>query len=139
MPLISISPLGQLSVAQQLQVSQASRNRTITLADNKRYSLRGVSHLSNREFYAYQEDEDNLTYLIDLSSYIDGANITAVNVKPNGNTISGAFHTTTKIAQRIKGFGRLDVRVTLDSGDTENIFLNILPKVNGQGHISAYS
>jgi hypothetical protein len=128
MPIISTTPISVLSIAEALSDGQASRNRTIILAQNKRHGLRGVSHINNQEFMAFQEDDDDLTYVFDLSAYIEGANITQVARVPNGNTLTGVFHTTTRIAQRLKGFGRLDIRASLDTGDTEQFFLNIVPR-----------
>jgi hypothetical protein len=79
---------------------------------------------------AYQEDEDNLTYTIDMLAYLNGATITAVTRIPNGLTISNSSNTASRITQRLKGFGRMDVKVTLSNGDTEQFFLGIAPRAS---------
>jgi hypothetical protein len=105
-------------------------DRTILLAQNKRHATRGVTTVNPQEFVAYQEDEDNLTYTIDMLAYLNGATITAVTRIPNGLTISNASNTTSRVTQRLKGFGRMDVKVTLSNGDTEQFFLGIAPRAS---------
>jgi len=47
-------------------------DRTIVLATNKRHAVRGLTVVNPQEFSAYQEDDDDLTYIVDMSSYLDG-------------------------------------------------------------------
>jgi hypothetical protein len=94
-------------------------DRTIVLATNKRHAVRGLTVVNPQEFSAYQEDNDDLTYIVDMSSYLDGATISSVTRTPTGVTVSNTSNTTTRITQRLKGFGYVDFTVTTSSGDVE--------------------
>ena len=107
-------------------------DRTIVMAQNGRHGLRGVSARNPSEFEAYQDDSDNLTYTVDMASYLSGDTISSVTRVPFGLTVSNAANTTTQIKQRLKGFGYVDVKATLASGDTEQFRIHILPRVPTQ-------
>jgi len=94
-------------------------DRTIVLATNKRHAVRGLTVVNPQEFSAYQEDNDDLTYIVDMSSYLDGATISSVTRTSTGVTVSNTSNTTTRITQRLKGFGYVDFKVTTSSGDVE--------------------
>lgn len=100
-------------------------DRTIVLAENGRHAVRGVSVVNQSEFVAYQDDDDALTYVIDLANYLDGATISSVSRLPNGATITNTSNTTTRITQRLKGFGRVEIKATLSNGDVQQLFLNV--------------
>ena len=114
-------------------------DRTIVLAQNKRHSLRGLTQVGPQEFAAYHDDEDDLTYTIDLASYLDGATISSVSRTPNGATITNTANTTTRITQRLKGFGRVAVKATFSNGDIEQLFINVLPRANSDRKDAAFS
>jgi len=103
-------------------------DRTIVLAQNKRHSLRGLTQINPQEFAAYQEDEDSLTYVVDMASYLDGAQITAVSRVPSGITITNPTITTTRFSQRLSGFGHVDFQVQTDGGDIEEFRIYIQPR-----------
>ncbi len=105
-------------------------DRTIVLAQNKRHAVRGVTVVNPQEFSAYQEDDDDLTYIVDMSSYLDGATISSVTRTPTGVTVSNTSNTTTRITQRLKGFGYVDFKVTASSGDVEEFRLTIQPRAS---------
>ncbi len=100
-------------------------DRTIVLAQNKRHAVRGVTVVNPQEFSAYQEDNDDLTYIVDMSSYLDGATISSVTRTPTGVTVSNTSNTTTRLTQRLKGFGYVDFKVTTSSGDVEEFRISI--------------
>jgi len=100
-------------------------DRTIVLATNKRHAVRGLTVVNPQEFSAYQEDNDDLTYIVDMSSYLDGATISSVTRTPTGVTVTNTSNTTTRITQRLKGFGYVDFKVTTSSGDVEEFRLVI--------------
>lgn len=100
-------------------------DRTIVLAQNKRHAVRGLTVVNPQEFSAYQEEDDNLTYIIDMSSYLDGATISSVTRTATGVTVSNTSNTTTRLTQRLKGFGYVDFKVTTSSGDVEEFRLVI--------------
>lgn len=108
----------------------AVADRTIVLAQNKRHAVRGVTVVNPQEFSAYQEDDDDLTYIVDMSSYLDGATISSVTRTPTGVTVSNTSNTTTRITQRLKGFGYVDFKVTSSSGDVEEFRLTIQPRAS---------
>lgn len=105
-------------------------DRTIVLAQNKRHAVRGLTVVNPQEFSAYQEDDDDLTYVVDMSSYLDGATISSVTRTPTGVTVSNTSNTTTRITQRLKGFGYVDFKVTSSSGDVEEFRLTIQPRAS---------
>jgi len=100
-------------------------DRTIVLAQNKRHAVRGLTVVNPQEFSAYQEEDDNLTYIIDMSSYLDGATISSLTRTATGVTVSNTSNTTTRLTQRLKGFGYVDFKVTTSSGDVEEFRLVI--------------
>lgn len=100
-------------------------DRTIVLAQNKRHAVRGLTVVNPQEFAAVQEQDDNLTYIIDMSSYLDGATISSVTRTATGVTVSNTSNTTTRLTQRLKGFGYVDFKVTTSSGDVEEFRLVI--------------
>lgn len=115
-------------------------DRTILLAENGRSAVRGLSVMTPHEFLAYQEDEDALTYVIDFAPYLDGtATISTVTRTPNGATITNTSNTTTRITQRLKGFGRVDIRATFSNGDTQQLFINIVPRATSDRKLSVYA
>ena len=103
-------------------------DRTIVLAQNKRHAVRGLTVVNPQEFSAYQEDDDDLTYIVDMSSYLDGATISSVTRTPTGVTVSNTSNTTTRITQRLKGFGYVDIKVTSSDGDVEEFRISIQPR-----------
>lgn len=103
-------------------------DRTIVLATNKRHAVRGLTVVNPQEFSAYQEDNDDLTYIVDMSSYLDGATISSVTRTPTGVTVTNTSNTTTRITQRLKGFGYVDFKVTTSSGDIEEFRITIQPR-----------
>jgi len=103
-------------------------DRTIVLATNKRHAVRGLTVVNPQEFSAYQEDNDDLTYIVDMSSYLDGATISSVTRTPTGVTVSNTSNTTTRLTQRLKGFGHVDFKVTTSSGDIEEFRIKIQPR-----------
>jgi hypothetical protein len=80
-------------------------DRTIVLAENKRHAVRGVSALSLQEFMAYQDDDDALTYTIDMAPYLGTATISTVTRTPKGLTVTNTSNTTTRIIQRLERQG----------------------------------
>lgn len=107
-------------------------DRTIILAQNGRHGLRGISARNPSEFEAYQDDDDNLTYTVDMASYLGSATISSVTRVPYGLTVGNASNTTTQLSQRLKGFGYVDIKVLLSSGDTEQFRIHIVPRVPTQ-------
>ena len=103
-------------------------DRTIVLAQNKRHAVRGVTVVNPQEFSAFHEVDDDLTYVVDMSSYLDGATISSVSRTANGVTVSNTSNTTTRLTQRLKGFGHVDIKVTSSSGEVEEFRLTILPR-----------
>jgi hypothetical protein len=107
-------------------------DRTIIMAQNGRHGLRGISARNPSEFEAYQDDDDNLTYTVDMASYLGSATISSVTRVPYGLTVGNASNTTTQLSQRLKGFGYVDIKVSLSSGDTEQFRIHIVPRVPTQ-------
>lgn len=105
-------------------------DRTIVLAQNKRHAVRGLTVVNPQEFAAVQEQDDDLTYIIDMSSYLDGATISSVTRTPTGVTVSNTSNTTTRLTQRLKGFGFVDFKVTTSSGDIDVFRITIEPRAN---------
>lgn len=105
-------------------------DRTIVLAQNKRHAVRGLTVVNPQEFAAVQEQDDDLTYIIDMSSYLDGATISSVTRTPTGVTVSNTSNTTTRLTQRLKGFGFVDFKVTTSSGDIEEFRITVDPRAN---------
>ncbi|MFO0476585.1 MAG: hypothetical protein ACK52K_15705 [Alphaproteobacteria bacterium] len=105
-------------------------DRTILLAQNKRHATRGLSVVNPQEFLAYQEDDDNLTYIVDMGAYLDGATIVLVTRTPTGVAISNASNTTTRLTQRLAGYGHVDFRVQTSAGDTEQFRVYIQPRAS---------
>ncbi len=112
-------------------------DRTIVLAQNKRHAVRGVTVVNPQEFSAYQEDDDDLTYIVDMSSYLDGATISSVTRTPTGVTVSNTSNTTTRLTQRLKGFGYVDINVTSSSGEVEQFRITIQPRGNSSFFLSS--
>jgi len=112
-------------------------DRTIVLAQNKRHAVRGVTVVNPQEFSAYQEDDDDLTYIVDMSSYLDGATISSVTRTPTGVTVSNTSNTTTRLTQRLKGFGYVDINVTSSSGEVEQFRITIQPRGNSAFFLSS--
>lgn len=108
----------------------AVADRTIVLAQNKRHAVRGVTVVNPSEFSAVHEEDDDLTYIVDMSSYLDGATISSVTRTASGPTVSNTSNTTTRITQRLKGFGYVDFKVTASSGDVEEFRLTITPRAS---------
>lgn len=104
-------------------------DRTIVLAQNGRHSVRGLSVITPQEFRAYQDKDDALTYTIDYTAYLDGATISSVTRTATGTTVTGTSNTTTKIIQRLSGFGYVDISATLSSGDTDVLRICIIPRL----------
>jgi len=100
-------------------------DRTIVLAQNKRHAVRGLTVVNPQEFSAYHEDNDDLTYIVDMSSYLDGATISSVTRTATGVTVSNTSNTTTRLTQRLKGFGYVDFKVTTSSGDVEEFRISV--------------
>jgi hypothetical protein len=63
-----------------------------------------------------------------MSSYLDGATISSVTRTPTGVTVTNTSNTTTRITQRLKGFGYVDFKVTTSSGDIEEFRITIQPR-----------
>lgn len=114
-------------------------DRTIVLAQNKRHAVRGVTVVNPQEFSAYQEDDDDLTYTVDMSSYLDGATISSVTRTSSGVTTTNTSNTTTRITQRLKGFGYIDIKATLSTGDIESLRIVIKPRANSQRWANDYT
>ena len=112
-------------------------DRTIVLAQNKRHAVRGVTVVNPQEFSAYQEDDDDLTYIVDMSSYLDGATISSVTRTPTGVVVSNTSNTTTRLTQRLKGFGYVDINVTSSSGEVEQFRITIQPRGNSSFFLSS--
>ena len=64
-------------------------DRTIVLATNGRHSVRGLTAVNGQEFKAYQETDDNLTYVVDMSSYLDGDLLLHPRGRKPAATLSG--------------------------------------------------
>lgn len=105
-------------------------DRTILLAQNKRHATRGLSVINPQEFLAYQDDDDNLTYIIDMGAYLDGATIVLVNRTTTGVTITNSTNTTTRLTQRLAGFGYVDFRIQTSAGDTEQFRIYVQPRAS---------
>jgi len=105
-------------------------DRTVLLAQNGRHALRGLTLVNPQEFSAYQEDDDDLTYIVDMSNYLDGSTISAVTRNASGVVVSNTSNTTTRLSQRLKGFGRVDFKVTTSGGDIEEFRITIQPRGN---------
>ncbi len=103
-------------------------DRTIVFATNGRHSLRGLTQVNPGEFQATQDDNDDLTYTADLTSYLEGATISSVTRTASGVTVSNTSNTTTKILQRLKGFGYVDIKATLSTGDIDQFRICINPR-----------
>ena len=112
-------------------------DRPIVLAQNKRHAVRGVTVVNPQEFSAYQEDDDDLTYIVDMSSYLDGATISSVTRTPTGVAVSNTSNTTTRLTQRLKGFGYVDINVTSSSGEVEQFRITIQPRGNSTFFLSS--
>ena len=113
-------------------------DRTLVLATNGRFSARGLTSIGPQEFAAYQDEDDNLTYVVDLSPYLEGATISSVTRTADGPTVSNTSATSTRITQRLKGFGYVDITATLSTGDVEQIRICIKPRANNSVRISNY-
>jgi len=103
-------------------------DRTIVLATNKRHAVRGLTVVNPQEFSAFHEENDELTYIVDMSSYLDGATISSVTRTPSGVTVTNTSNTSTRLTQRLKGFGHVDFKVTTSSGDIEEFRIKIQPR-----------
>ena len=106
-------------------------DRVIILATNGRHGLRGLSQVTPQEFTAYQEEDDDLTYVADLAAYGEGATVSSVTRTANGVTVSNTSATSTRITQRLKGFGFVDIAATMSSGDVDSFRINIIPRSGG--------
>lgn len=100
-------------------------DRTIVLATNGRHSVRGLTVVNRQEFKAVQDEDDDLTYVVDMSSYLDGSTISSVNWITSGPRITNSSNTSTRITQRLKGFGTVEIKVTVSSGEVEEFRLSI--------------
>lgn len=107
-------------------------DRTVVLSQNGRHAVRGLSVNNPSEFSAYQDDDDDLTYVVDLSAYLDGATITVVTRVPQGVFISNSSNTTTRLTQRLRGFGYVDFKVQTSAGDVEEFRVNILRRTGSK-------
>lgn len=105
-------------------------DRTILLAENGRYSLRGIKAISPQEFMAYQEDDDALTYTLDYSAYLGSDTIASVAREASGVTVTNTSNTTTQIIQRLKGFGFVDITATMTGGDVNKLRITIREREN---------
>jgi hypothetical protein len=114
-------------------------DRTIVLAQNKRHGLRGLTQVTPQEFVAYHEDNDALTYVVDMAAYLDGETITNVTRVSTGVVISNASNTSTRLIQRLSSFGSVEFKVTTSAGDVEQFRLSILQRLEGkaQGGVSS--
>lgn len=99
------------------------------MAQNGRHGLRGVSARNPSEFEGVQDDDDNLTYTVDMASYLGTDTISSVTRVPWGLTVSNSANTTTQITQRLKGFGYVDIKASLASGDVEKFRIYIVQRV----------
>lgn len=107
-------------------------DRTVVLSQNGRHAVRGLSVNNPSEFSAYQDDDDDLTYVVDLSAYLDGDTITVVTRVPQGVFISNSSNTTTRLTQRLRGFGYVDFKVQTSAGDVEEFRINILRRTGSK-------
>ena len=107
-------------------------DRTVVLSQNGRHAVRGLSVNNPSEFSAYQDDDDDLTYVVDLSAYLDGDTITVVTRVPQGVYISNSSNTTTRLTQRLRGFGYVDFKVQTSAGDVEEFRVNILRRTGSK-------
>jgi len=107
-------------------------DRTVVLSQNGRHAVRGLSVNNPSEFSAYQDDDDDLTYVVDLSAYLDGDTITVVTRVPQGVFISNSSNTTTRLTQRLRGFGYVDFKVQTSAGDVEEFRVNILRRTGSK-------
>jgi hypothetical protein len=114
-------------------------DRTVVLAQNGRHAVRGLSVNNPSEFSAYQDDDDDLTYVVDMSSYLDGATITLVTRVPEGVAISNTANTTSRLSQRLRGFGYVDFRVLTSAGDVEEFRINIMRRVGSTAVVGGSS
>jgi len=105
-------------------------DRTILLAENGRYSLRGIKAVSPQEFMAYQEDNDALTYTLDYSNYLGSDTISSVARQSSGVTVTNTSNTTTQVIQRLKGFGYIDITTTFAGGDVNKLRITIRERQN---------
>jgi hypothetical protein len=103
-------------------------DRTLVFATNGRHSLRGLTQVNPQEFSAVQDDEDDLTYIVDMTAYLDGATISSVTRTANGPIVTNQSNTTTTITTRLKWFGPVDFKATFSDGDTQQFRINILPR-----------
>lgn len=113
-------------------------DRLIVLATNNRHSLRGISQISPQEFLAVHEDDDNLTYTIDMTAYLDGATISSVTRTASGTTVSNTSNTTTRVIQRLKGEGYVDFEITTSTGDVEKLRISIAERTTNS-NVASYS
>lgn len=113
-------------------------DRRLVLATNGRHSARGLSVITPQEFTAYQDDDDELTYVVDMSNYLDGATISTVTRTADGITVSNTSNTTTTITQRLKGFGDVRIKVTTSTGDIDEFRLVIEHRRNSRRLFSNY-
>lgn len=107
-------------------------DRIVVLAQNGRHSTRGVSVVGPQEFQAYQDDTDELTYTFDLSNYLEGATISSVTRTADGPTVSNTSNSTTRIIQRLKGYGFVDIKATLSTGDIDTFRITIRPRTTSR-------
>jgi hypothetical protein len=63
-----------------------------------------------------------------MGAYLDGATIVLVTRTPTGVVISNASNTTTRLTQRLAGYGHVDFRVQTSAGDTEQFRVYIQPR-----------
>lgn len=103
-------------------------DRTIILATNGRHGLRGLTQVNPQEFLAYQDANDDLTYTADTSAYGEGATLSTVTRTAYGPTVTNTSNTTTRITQRLKGFGYVDIKFTTSAGDSDQFRIVIEPR-----------
>lgn len=113
-------------------------DRTLILAENGRNSLRGVTQINAGEFEAYQDEDDALTYTIDLAPYLGSDTIASVTRTASGPTVANTSNTTTRIIQRLTGFGYVDIAATMTGGDVQQFRLWVKPRVNDRNVITNY-
>jgi hypothetical protein len=114
-------------------------DRTIVFAPNNRHALRGLSQLNPAAFLAYADEADNATYTFDLDAWLDGATIASVARQGSGVSSSNEANTTTRLTQRLTGFGFIDFTVTTSAGDVDRFRVCIEPRASAwHGRRCAY-
>lgn len=85
----------------------------------------GITQVTPEEFRAYQAEDDSLTYIFDLSAYLETDTISSVTRTSSGPAISNTSNTTATLTQRLSGTGYVDFDVVTAAGDTKSFRLCI--------------